>query len=172
MAFFVDLYQLMGEGALDLPNLDSTDGSQVEVSVVERSAMSSSGTVQGGRRRTRLAWSMGQHGHQRQRCGVSFDRTCNRMLGSIERGDHVSAIGFLQFQNLGHFEDGLVHPMRQGNSSFNACRTAKSEGASIHAMIKSGFEPFGLSCWGHPEGFDQMLRLESGLTLSIGQVSM
>ena len=29
-----------------------------------------------------------------------------------------------------------------------------------------------LSCWVHPEGFDQMLRQESGLTLSTGQVSM
>ena len=32
MAFFVDLYQLMFDETVELPNLDSTDGSQVEAS--------------------------------------------------------------------------------------------------------------------------------------------
>ena len=41
----------------------------------------------------RLAWSMGQHGHQRQHSGVGLLRPNLQHGASIERGDHGSAIG-------------------------------------------------------------------------------
>ena len=101
MAFFVDLYQLMGEGTLDLPNLI------LRMAALEVSAWSNEAQcprvelfkVVGGGHDWPGAWG-NMDINASMVAWDFFDRTCDG--ASIERGDYVSAIGSGNSGNLGH----------------------------------------------------------------------
>ena len=123
MAFFVDLYQLMFDETVELPNLDSTDGGQVGgVSLWSGEAQCPRVElfkVVGGGHDWPGAW--GNMDISASLVGVGFLRPNLQHRGFQlgVQGHLDSAIGTGSSGTLGHFGTDLVHPMRRGNFSFN-----------------------------------------------------
>ena len=105
--------------------------------------MPSGVAVQGGRRRTRLAWSLGQHGHQRQPGGVGLLRPNLQHGPSFKRGNNGSAIGSGCSGSLGHFGTALSIQCAGATSHSASFERQRPKSCATHGVTKSGLRVFG-----------------------------